>query len=82
MSFFDKVKKSAADAADTVKGEVEDLKAKNDLVRTYEDLGRKTFELVDKGKVKNTAFNPYVKHIRDLRAKLEAADQADWKKKS
>jgi hypothetical protein len=80
MSFFDKVKKTAAEAAGQVKGEVDELKMKNDLVRTYEDLGRKTFELVDKGKVKNTGFNPYVKHIRELRAKLEAADQADWKK--
>jgi hypothetical protein len=80
MSFFDKVKKTAAGAADTVKGEVDEIKTRNDLVRTYEDLGRKTFELVDKGKVKNTALNPYVKHIREQRAKLEAADQADWKK--
>ncbi len=82
MSFFDKVKKSAGQAAEQVKEGVDDLKTKNELVRTYEDLGRKTFELVDKGKVKNTAFTPYIKHIGELRAKLEAADQADWNKKS
>lgn len=82
MSFFDKVKKSAADAAETVKGEVDELKTKNEIVRTYEDLGRKAFELIDKGKLKNTTLNPYVKHIRELKAKLEAAEQADWNKKS
>jgi hypothetical protein len=82
MSFFDKVKKSAADAADTVKEGVEDLKTKNDVVRTYEELGRKTFELVDKGKLKNSTLTPFIKHIRELKAKLEASNQADWNKKS
>ena len=80
MSFFDKVKKGAEQAADQVKGEVKELKTKNELVRTYEDLGRKTFELVDKGKLKDSALTPFVKHIHDLKAKLEAAERADWEK--
>jgi hypothetical protein len=80
MSFFDKVKKSASDAADKVQGEVQEMKLKNEIVRTYEDLGRKTFELMDKGKLKNTTLNPIVKHLRELRGQLEAAERADWEK--
>lgn len=82
MSFFDKVKKGAAEAADTVKEGVDELKTKNELVRTYEELGRKTFELVDKGKLKNTTLTPFIKHIRELKSKLEASNQSDWNKKS
>ena len=80
MSFFDKVKKGATDAAEKVQGEVQELKLKNELVRTYEDLGRKTFELADKGELSNDALDAYVEHIRELRRQLEAADQADWQK--
>lgn len=80
MSFFDKVKKGAADAADTVKGEVQEARTKSEIVRTYEDLGRKTFELIEQGKLKNAALTPIVKHIRDLKAKLETAQREDWEK--
>jgi type I site-specific restriction endonuclease len=80
MSFIDRVKKGAEQAAEQVKAEVEDLKTKNEIVRTYEDLGRKTFELMDKGELANPNLQSYVDHLRDLRAKLEAAAQPDWKK--
>jgi len=80
MSFLDRVKKGAEQAAEQVKSEVEDLKTKNEIVRTYEDLGRKTFELMDKGELANPDLQPYVEHVRELKTKLEAAAQADWQK--
>ena len=80
MSFFDKVKQSAADAADSVKDSVQEAKLKNDLVRAYEDLGRKVYELVDDGKMGATGISRYVKHIKDLRAQLDAVDRPDYAK--
>jgi hypothetical protein len=79
-TFFDKVKKSAADAADVVKDNVQEAKVKNEIVRTYEELGRKAFELVEDGKLKNTALSKYVKHLRELKAQLTELDQPDYVK--
>jgi polyhydroxyalkanoate synthesis regulator phasin len=78
MSFFDKVKRGAQQAAGTVRDEVQDLQTRNEIVRTYENLGRKVFELVDKGQLSHDDVKPYVDHIRELRDKLEAAEQAGW----
>jgi hypothetical protein len=79
-SFFDKVKQTASDAADSVKDNVQEAKIKNDIVRTYEDLGRKTFELAEAGKIKSTALRPHIKHLRELKAQLAAVDQPDYVK--
>jgi lipopolysaccharide export system protein LptC len=79
-NFFDKVKKSAADAADVVKDNVQEAKVKNEIVRTYEELGRKTFQLVEDGKLKSTALSKYVKHVRELKAQLTELDQPDYVK--
>lgn len=81
-SFFDKVKKSAADAADAVKDNVAEAKIKNEIVRTYEELGRATFELVEEGKIKSTALRPHVKHLRELKAQLANVDQPGYVKDS
>jgi hypothetical protein len=77
-SFFDKVKQSASDAADTVKDNVQEMKLKNEIVRTYEELGRKVFELSEQGKLENAALTPHVQHIRDLKGQLETLKQEDW----
>lgn len=79
-NFFDKVKKSAADAADSVKDNVQEAKIKNEIVRTYEELGRKTFELVEEGKIKSTSLRPHVKHLRELKEQLAEVDQPGYVK--
>jgi hypothetical protein len=79
-SFFDKVKQSASDAADAVRDNVQEAKIKNEIVRTYEELGRKTFELVEAGKIKSTALRLHVKHLRELKAQLAAVDQPGYVK--
>ena len=79
-SFFDKVKKSAADAADAVKDNVAEAKIKNEIVRTYEELGRKTFELFEEGKIKTQALRPHIKHLRELKDQLAAVDQPGYVK--
>ena len=78
MSFFDKVKKTAEQAAGTVKTEVQELQTRNEIVRTYENLGKKAFELIDKKELANPELQPFVDQIRQLKAKLEAADRAGW----
>ena len=80
MSFLDRVKKTAEQAAETVKGEVQELQTKNEIVRTYENLGRKAFELMDKGELANPDLQPFVDRVRQLKAKLESAEQATWQR--
>jgi ABC-type transporter MlaC component len=80
MSFFDKVKQTATDAADSVKDNVQQAKLKNDIVRAYEDLGRKVFELVDEGKMGATGISRYVKHIKELRTQLDEVDKPNYVK--
>jgi len=79
-NFFDKVKQSASDAADAVKDNVQEAKIKNEIVRTYEELGRKTFDLAEEGKIKSTAIRPHVKHLKELKAQLAQLDQPDYVK--
>ena len=79
-SFFDKVKKSATDAADAVKDNVAEAKIKNEIVRTYEELGRKTFDLFEEGKIKTQALRPHIKHLRELKAQLQAVDEPGYVK--
>lgn len=81
-SFLDKVKQGASDAAGAVKENVREAKVKNEIVSTYEELGRKTFELVENGKLTNRTLSPYIKHLRELHKELGELDQPDYTKKS
>jgi uncharacterized phage infection (PIP) family protein YhgE len=71
VSFFDRVKKGAGTAADKAKQEVSELQTKNELVKTYELLGKKTYELADKGALQHEELNEIVTRVRELREKLE-----------
>jgi hypothetical protein len=71
VSFFDKVKKGAGDVADKAKTQVDKTQLKNDLVTTYELIGKKTYELADKGEIEHAELTSMVKHVRELRGKLE-----------
>ena len=71
MSFFDKVKKGAGQVADKAKTEVSEAQTKNELVKTYEVLGKKTYELVDKGELEHKELKEIVAKVKELRDKLE-----------
>lgn len=71
MSFFDKVKQTAGEAADKAKTQVSEAQTKNELVKTYEQLGKKTYELADKGELENAELKEILDKIRELRAKLD-----------
>jgi len=71
VSFFDKVKKGAGQVADKAKTEVSEAQTKNELVKTYEVLGKKTYELVDKGELEHKELKEIVAKVKELRDKLE-----------
>src|SRR6266568_7618016 len=71
VSFFDKVKKGAGQVADKAKTEVSEAQTKNELVKTYEVLGKKTYELVDKGELEHKELKEIVAKVKELRVKLE-----------
>jgi len=71
VSFYDKVKQGAGQAADKAKRGVSEAQTKNELVTTYELLGKKAYELADKGQLQHEELNDLVTRIRELRQKLE-----------
>jgi hypothetical protein len=81
VSFFDKVKKGAVDAATKAKEGVEELQTKNEIVKTYEQIGRKAYDLREHNELENAELEPMFEHIAKLKAKLEAAERAEWEEK-
>ena len=71
MSFFDKVKKGAGQVADKAKTEVSEAQTKNELVKTYELLGKKTYELADKGELEHAELKEILAKVGELRDRLE-----------
>jgi len=80
MALVDKLKAglkaSAEQAAAKVEEGMERLQTKRELAMTYDDLGRKTFDLVDRGELTHAELQPLVETVRRLRAELEA-DRAE-----
>ncbi len=72
MSFFDKAKQAANQAAAKAKEGVEDVQQKKELWQAYHELGKTTFELIESGEISNPKFDPTVAKIRDLNEKLAA----------
>ena len=71
MSLFDKVKKGAGQVADKAKTEVSEAQTKNELVKTYELLGKKTYELADKGELEHAELKEILAKVTELRDRLE-----------
>jgi hypothetical protein len=70
MGLLDKAKAAAEQAATRAKDTAGELQTKRELGQVYDELGRKTFELVEAGEVSSTALEPLVERIRALNAKL------------
>jgi hypothetical protein len=71
VSFFDKVKKGAGDVADKAKTELSEAQTKNELVKTYELLGKKAYELADKGELEHKELKQIVGKVKELRKRLD-----------
>jgi hypothetical protein len=82
MGFLDKAKAAAEQAAAKAKEGVEDVQVKRELGQAYDELGKRTFELVESGEIANPQLDEIVAKIRGLNAKAagdapEAADEAE-----
>ena len=70
MSFFDKAKQAANQAAAKAKEGVEDVQQKRELTQAYGELGKTAFELVDSGAIAHPELDATVAKIRELNEKL------------
>jgi len=70
MSFFDKAKQAANQAAAKAKEGVEDAQQKHQLSQAYDELGKTTFELIESGEISHARLEATAAKIRDLKEKL------------
>jgi hypothetical protein len=80
MSFFNKAKQVAEQAAAKAKEGVEDVQQKRELSQAYGELGKTAFELIESGEISHARLEGTAAQIRDLNAKIaepSAAEEAD-----
>ena len=76
MKIMDKAKAAAEQAVAKTKEGVEEVQTKRDLSSAYGELGTKTFELVEAGRLDEPELAELVEKIRGLKAKLADGDDA------
>jgi hypothetical protein len=74
MGFLDKAKAAAEQAASKAKETAGELQTKRELGQAYDELGQKTFELIETGTVSAPALEPLAERVRALKAQLEAPE--------
>jgi len=90
MGFLDKAKSAAEQAAQKAKEGAEfasqkakdtagTVQTKRELGSTFDELGHKTFDLVESGAVSHDELTPLVEKIRELQARLaeEAQEESE-----
>jgi len=73
VSFFNKAKQAAEQAAAKAKEGVEDVQQKRELAQAYNELGRTTFELLESGEISHPTLGATAARIRELNEKLAAS---------
>jgi hypothetical protein len=73
MSFLNKAKQAAEQAAAKAREGVEDVQQKRELGQAYGDLGKKAFELLESGEISHPSLDATAAKIRELNEKLAAA---------
>jgi len=71
MSFIDRVKNNIQETATMAREGIDDLQKKRELGQLYEELGRRTFELIEGGKLKTDELDYDIERIRKVRAELD-----------
>jgi hypothetical protein len=74
QSFFDRLKDATNVVATRAREGIEDLQTRQGLSRAYNDLGRTTVELVEKGEVTHPELTAAAEKIKALKAELEASE--------
>lgn len=72
MGFLDKAKAAAEQAATRAKEGVEEVQAKRNLAKAYEDLGQTTFELIESGEISHPRLTAHADEVRTLREQVPA----------
>ena len=70
MSFFNKAKQAAEQAAAKAREGVEDVQQKRELGQAYGELGRTAFELVESGEISHPRLETAAAQIRALNEKI------------
>jgi hypothetical protein len=70
MSFFNKAKQAAEQAAARVQEGVEDVQQKRELSQAYGDLGKTAFALIESGELSHSGLDAGAAKIRELNAKI------------
>jgi hypothetical protein len=73
MSFFDKAKAAATQAATKAKEGVEEVQTKRSLQHAYEEMGKTAFDLVQSGEISHPRLSGHVDEIRGLQAQAPPA---------
>lgn len=76
MSFFDKAKQAAGQAAAKAKEVGEDVQQKIELSQSYTELGKTTFELIEAGEISNPQLDATAAKIRELKAALSETESS------
>jgi len=70
VSFFNKAKQAAEQAAAKAREGVEDVQQKRELSQAYTELGKTAFELLESGEISNPNLEATATKIRELNAKI------------
>ena len=76
MSFFNKAKQAAEQAAAKVQEGVEDVQQKRELSQAYGDLGKTAFALIESGELSHAGLDASAGKIRELNAKIAEPSSA------
>jgi hypothetical protein len=77
QSFFDRLRDATGVVVEKTREGIEDLQTRQSLSRAYNDLGRKTVELVEKGEITHPELSAAVEEIKALKAEIAAAGQSE-----
>jgi hypothetical protein len=70
VSFFNKAKQAAEQAAAKVQEGVEDVQQKRELSQAYGELGKTAFSLLESGEISHSGLEAGAAKIRELNAKI------------
>jgi hypothetical protein len=70
MGFLDNVKSAADQVATRAKEGVDEVQAKRNLQRAYEDLGRTAFHLIEENEISHERLTAQADEVRKYRAQV------------
>jgi hypothetical protein len=70
MGFLDNVKSAADQVATRAKEGVDDVQAKRNLQRAYEDLGKTAFQLIEENEISHPRLTAQADEVRKFSAQL------------